>query len=44
MKALKDKLKSVGIKDDFIIRKDKYSYKIINNLVTPIYSPRSQIC
>lgn len=39
MKALKEKLKAVGIEDDFIIRRDKHSYEIICNLITPIYCP-----
>lgn len=37
MKALKSKLEMAGIKDDFIIRKDKQSYMIIKDLVTPLY-------
>lgn len=39
MKTLKSKLRSVGIQDEFIIRKNKQSYKVISSLVTPIYSP-----
>lgn len=37
MRSLKDKLKNIGIEDDFIIRKDKQSYKVVGYLIEPIY-------
>ncbi|HEI8504915.1 TPA: hypothetical protein SLF17_002060 [Serratia marcescens] len=37
MKDLKGKLKSVGVKVDFIVKKNKHSYRVNGSLVTPIY-------
>lgn len=37
MRSLKAKLESAGVEDNFILRKDKHSYQVIDDFIDPLY-------